>query len=88
MQGFATKYYLCKAECGDFVENRQAVTLHTRKTWQVPLRHNSYQQPESEYANTGKTCPVKGDLSCKKGLQPKEKNEVKHFQAERLKQEK
>ena len=32
MQGFTTKYYLRKAECGDFVVNRQAMTLHTRKT--------------------------------------------------------
>ena len=43
MQGFQTKYYLSEAECGDFVGNHQAMTLHTRKTWQVPLRHNSYQ---------------------------------------------
>ncbi len=54
MQGFTTKYDLRKAERGDFVVNRQAETLHTRKTWQVPLRHNSYQQLESEYVNTGK----------------------------------
>ncbi len=31
MQGFTTKYDLCKAERGDFVGNRQAVTLNTRK---------------------------------------------------------
>ena len=43
MQGFQTKYYLRKAERGDFVGNRQAMTLHTRKTCQVPLRHNSHQ---------------------------------------------
>ena len=43
MQGFQAKYYLRKAERGDFVGNRQAMTLHTRKTWQVPLRHNSHQ---------------------------------------------
>lgn len=43
MQGFQTKYYLYEAERGDFVGNRQAMTLHTRKTWHVPLRHNSHQ---------------------------------------------
>ncbi|MCS2901490.1 MULTISPECIES: hypothetical protein [Bacteroides] len=32
MQGFTAKYDLCQAERGDFVGNRQAVTLNTRKT--------------------------------------------------------
>ncbi|MCS2310813.1 MULTISPECIES: hypothetical protein [Bacteroidaceae] len=32
MQGFTIKYYPREAEGGDFVVNRQALTLHTRKT--------------------------------------------------------
>ena len=43
MQGFTTKYYLCEAERGDFVVKLQVTTLHTIKTWQIPLRHNSHQ---------------------------------------------
>ncbi|WP_230372033.1 hypothetical protein, partial [Bacteroides thetaiotaomicron] len=43
MQGFTTKYYLCEAERGDFIVNLQVTTLHTIKTWQIPLRHNSHQ---------------------------------------------
>ena len=31
MQGFTTKYDLCKAERGDFVGNRQAVTLQKKR---------------------------------------------------------
>ena len=43
MQGFTTKYDLCEAERGDFVVKLQVTTLHTIKTWQIPLRHNSHQ---------------------------------------------
>ncbi|WP_392356205.1 hypothetical protein [Bacteroides fragilis] len=43
MQGFTTKYYLCEAERGDFIVNLQVTTLHTIKTWQIPLRHNFHQ---------------------------------------------
>ena len=73
MQGFTTKYDLCKAERGDFVVNRQAVTLHTRKTCQVPLRHNSYQAARKRRANTGKRRSLaKGSIAYIKGLQRKE----------------
>jgi len=42
MQGFTTKYDLGKAEV-EILSWTVRLTLHTRKTWQVPLRHNSYQ---------------------------------------------
>jgi len=32
MQGFTIKYYPCGAKGGDFVVNRQSLTLHTRMT--------------------------------------------------------
>ena len=80
MQGFTTKYYLRKAERGDFVVNRQAVTLHTRKTCQVPLRHNSYQAARKRRANTGKRRSLaKGSIAYIKGLQRKEKYAVESF---------
>ena len=74
MQGFTIKYYPCEAEGGDFVVNRQALTLHTRMTWQVPLRHNSYQAARKRCANTGKRRSLaKGPIVYIKGLQRKEK---------------
>ena len=74
MQGFTTKYYLRKAERGDFVVNRQAVTLHTRKTCQVPLRHNSYQTARKrmcEYREEKISC--KRLMVYKKGVAAKRK---------------
>ena len=78
MQGFQTKYYLCEAERGDFVGNRQATTLHARKTWQVPLRHNSHQADRKLICEAVEVHPVwmvckGGDYGVKKGLQRKEK---------------
>ena len=77
MQGFQTKYYLSEAECGDFVGNHQAMTLHTRKAWQVPLRH-TFHQPDRKLVcempgETQEMIACKG-WECKKGLQPKEKD--------------
>lgn len=63
MQGFQTKYYLSEAACGDFVVNHQAMTLHTRKAWQVPLRHN-FHQPDRKLV-----CEMPGEtwemIACK-----------------------
>ena len=77
MRGFQTKYYLCEAERGDFVGNRQDTTLHTRKTWQVPLRHNSHQADRKLICEDVEVRPVwvacKGGYGVKKGLQRKEK---------------
>ncbi|MEQ2568514.1 MULTISPECIES: hypothetical protein [Bacteroidaceae] len=50
------------------------MTLHTRKTWQVPLRHNSYQAARKligELREEKVFC--KRVMICKKGVQPKEK---------------
>ena len=63
-----------KAERGDFVVNRQAVTLHTRKTCQVPLRHNSYQTARKrmcEYREEKISC--KRLMVYKKGVAAKRK---------------
>ena len=64
-------------ERGDFVVNRQATTLHTRKTGQVPLRHNSHQTGRKSMCKdigtfvTGDS--AKEDFGVKRRLQPKEK---------------
>jgi len=78
MQGFTTKYYLCKAERGDFVMNLQVTTLHTIKTWQIPLRHNSHQ------ADRKLICEHVGVYSvrmCVKGVY-----EVKEYRSEKRKE--
>jgi len=54
MQGFMIKYYLCEAEGGDFIVNRWALTWHTRKTWQILLRHNSYQVAKADVLIQGR----------------------------------
>ncbi|WP_177159819.1 hypothetical protein [Bacteroides xylanisolvens] len=59
---------------GDFVVNCQAQTLHTRKTWQVPLRHNSHQVARKWISELcEEKVSRKRVMICKKGLQPKEK---------------
>lgn len=59
MQGFTTKYDLGKAEV-EILSEPLGLTLHTRKTGQLPLRHNSYQAVRKRIGEKG-------------GLQRKEK---------------
>jgi hypothetical protein len=49
------------------------MTLHTRKTWQVPLRHNSYQAARKRIGELREEkVACKRLMICKKGLHPKE----------------
>lgn len=49
------------------------MTLHTRKTWQVPLRHNSYQAARKRIGELReKKVACKRLMICKKGVHPKE----------------
>lgn len=78
MQGFTTKYYLCEAERGDFVVNLQVTTLHTIKTWQIPLRHNSHQADRKLICEHVGVCSVR---MCVKGGY-----EVKEYRSEKRKE--
>lgn len=78
MQGFTTKYYLCEAERGDFVVNLQVTTLHTIKTWQIPLRHNSHQADRKLICEHVGVCSVR---MCVKGSY-----EVKEYRSEKRKE--
>ena len=70
MQGFTTKYYLCEAERGDFVVNLQVTTLHTIKTWQIPLRHNSHRADRKLICEHVGVCSVR--MCVKGGYEVKE----------------
>lgn len=78
MQGFTTKYYLCEAERGDFVVNLQVTTLHTIKTWQIPLRHNSHRADRKLICEHVGVCSVR---MCVKGGY-----EVKEYRSEKRKE--
>lgn len=78
MQGFTTKYYLCEAERGDFVVKLQVTTLHTIKTWQIPLRHNSHQADRKLICEHVGVCSVR---MCVKGGY-----EVKEYRSEKRKE--
>ena len=78
MQGFTTKYYLCEAERGDFVVKLQVTTLHTIKTWQIPLRHNSHQADRKLICEHVGVCSVR---MCVKGSY-----EVKEYRSEKRKE--
>ena len=55
MQGFQTKYYLSEAECGDFVVNHQAMTLHTKKGMASTFATQfSSARPEVSMRNAGR----------------------------------
>lgn len=57
--GFHKQILPLIAECGDLLVNRQAPTLHKRKTGHIPLRHNSHQTDRKSVRN-GAT-PTSGD---------------------------
>ena len=78
MQGFTTKYDLCEAERGDFVVNLQVTTLHTIKTWQIPLRHNSHRADRKLICEHVGVCSVR---MCVKGGY-----EVKEYRSEKRKE--
>ena len=57
-----------------FCREPSGMTLHTRKTWQVPLRHNSYQAARKRIGELREEkVSCKRVMICKTGLQPKEK---------------
>lgn len=67
------------AECGDLLVNRQAPTLHKRKTGHIPLRHNSHQTDRKSVRNGATHTvgdPIKGN---KIGLQRKKKKQAVGF---------
>ncbi len=74
--GFHKQILPLIAECGDLLVNRQAPTLHKRKTGHIPLRHNFHQTDRKSVRN-GAT-PTAGDpiIGNKIGLQRKEKIQV------------
>ena len=60
-----------------FCREPPGMTLHTRKTWQVPLRHNSYQAARKRIGELREEkVSCKRVMICKKELQPKEKIRV------------
>lgn len=74
--GFHKQILPLIAECGDLLVNRQAPTLHKRKTGHIPLRHNSHQTDRKSVRNGATPTagdPIKGN---KIGLQRKEKIQV------------
>lgn len=75
---FTIKYYLCEAERGDFVVNLQVTTLHTIKTWQIPLRHNSHRADRKLICEHVGVCSVR---MCVKGGY-----EVKEYRSEKRKE--
>lgn len=76
--GFHYKILPLRSGAWRFVVKLQVTTLHTIKTWQIPLRHNSHQADRKLICEHVGVCSVR---MCVKGSY-----EVKEYRSEKRKE--